>query len=93
MISIAIISTLSDCYCYGAQAIDITNGTTNNSSAGQYESLSVSGGGQLAINGNTSDVTNVSNSSAISNTGLIPITGTGSKATVDTKSKCYIKFF
>lgn len=93
MISIAIISTLSDCYCYGAQTIDITSGTNNNSPAGQYESISVSGGGQLAINGNTSDVTDVSNSSAISNTGLIHITGIGSKATVDTNLNVTLNSF
>lgn len=93
MISIAIISTLSDCYCYGAQTIDITSGTNNNSPAGQYESISVSGGGQLAINGNTSDVTDVSNSSAISNTGLIHISGIGSKATVDTNLNVTLNSF
>lgn len=93
MISIAIISTLSDCYCYGAQTIDITSGTDNNSPAGQYESISVSGGGKLAINGNTSDVTDVSNSSAISNTGLIHITGIGSKATVDTNLNVTLNSF
>lgn len=86
MISIAIISTLSDCYCYGAQAIDITSGTDNNSPAGQYESISVTGG-QLTINGNTSDETDVVNSSPKTNNGLVHVVGATSQLTINSGLK------
>lgn len=86
MISIAIISTLSDCYCYGAQTIDITSGTDNNSPAGQYESISVTGG-KLSINGNTSDETDVVNSSPKTNNGLVHVVGATSKLTINSGLK------
>lgn len=86
MISIAIISTLSDCYCYGAQTIDITSGTDNNSPAGQYESISVTGGA-LSINGNTSDETDVVNSSPKTNNGLVHVVGATSKLTINSGLK------
>lgn len=90
MISIAIISTLSDCYCYGAQTIDITSGTDNNSPAGQYESISVTGGA-LSINGNTSDETDVVNSSPKTNNGLVHVVGATSQLTINSGLKVDLK--